>query len=180
MIKKIITFSICILLLIGVSVRVYYSTFTGQNVETIVRTKEVKEFTKEMVNSNKKIKKLNFYYFTGYFCADLIYDDDLNKEDMNLLTDQFKSFINVENMKKIQKKYWDNSEIPRVEIYIYVDDIRNKRDYDYIMRNDHELAATIEKPEDADVYSKWTVWDKAGNKVLIKDTGNIDINNSNN
>ena len=175
-----IIFSICILLLIGISVRVYYSTFTGQNVETIVRTKEVKEFTKEMLNSNKKIKKLNFYYFTGYFCADLIYDGDLDKEDMQLLTNQIKSFINIENMTKIQNKYWDNSEVPRVEIYIYVDDIKNKRDYDYIIRNDHELAATIEKSEDKDVYGKWTIWDKDENKVLIKDTGNGDSNNSNN
>lgn len=169
---KLLSIILSIFLLIGISIRVYYSTFTGQNVKTIVRTKEVKEFTKKLVDSNDKVKKLNFYYLTGYFSGDLICGSDLNKEDMKLLVTQLKTFINTENMKRIQNKYWDNSELPRVEIYIYIDDIKSKKDYDYIMRNDHELLATIEKPEDIDLYSKWTIWDKDDYKVLIKETGN--------
>lgn len=169
MIKKIIVFAISILLLIGISVRLYYSSFTGQNVETIVRSREVREFTKDMLNSNEKIKSLNFYYFTGYFSADLIYQGDLNRDDMELLIEGFKSFINTESMIKIQNKYWDNSSLPGVEIYIYIDKIRDKRDYDYIIRNDHELAATIDKSEHADPYRKWTIWDKAENKLFSLD-----------
>lgn len=71
-----------------------------------VRNKEVIEFTKSILESNEKIKDLNFYFIRPYLGAKLVHDGDLDKEELQNIKKEFKSLINIEFMQKIGDKYW--------------------------------------------------------------------------
>lgn len=159
MIKRII-YIIIILLVIMLLVQVYYSPFTGRNVETIVRNKEVKDFTKSILASNERIRKLNFYYLRENFCSDLIYDGDLSKNEIEALVEEFKKLVNVETMKKIEKEYWNNTIPSSFELYIYINRKESEGAYDYLIKSNYNKTFRIdEDPENIDGYETWFIED---------------------
>lgn len=75
--------------IIGMLLIVFLLLFTGCSVRKNVRSKEVKEFTKSILESNEKVKDLSFYFLRPYLAGELVYDGDLDKEDFKKIIDEY-------------------------------------------------------------------------------------------
>ena len=92
--------------IIGMLLIVFLLLFTGCSVRKNVRNKEVKDFTESILESNKKVKDLSFYFIRPYLGGELVYDGDLDKEDCQNLIDEFNKMVDIEFMQRIGDKYW--------------------------------------------------------------------------
>ena len=133
----------------------------GCDISKNVNNKEVKEFTKSILESDDKIKELKFYFRRPSLWAELVYDGELDKEDVQLITDEFKTLINVKFMQKIGDEYWGGSRPSEFNLYIYVDEKKDETDYDYqITSKYNKTHISDEDPENIDGYETWTISDK--------------------
>ena len=69
--------------------------------EDTSKLKKVKEFTGSILESNEKIKSLDFYFVRPYLGSHLVYDGELDKEELRDLVDEFKTLIDIEFMQRI-------------------------------------------------------------------------------
>ena len=133
----------------------------GCDISKNVKNKEVKEFIKSILESDDKIKELKFYFRRPSLWAELVYDGELDKEDLQLITDEFKTLINVKFMQKIGDEYWGGSRPSEFNLYIYVDEKKDETDYDYqITSKYNKTHISDEDPENIDGYETWTISDK--------------------
>ena len=65
------------ILIIGILLIIFLLLFTGWSVRKTVRLREVKEFSISILESNEKIKELDFYFIRPYLGANLVYDGEL-------------------------------------------------------------------------------------------------------
>ena len=129
----------------------------GCSVTKNVKTKEVKEFTKIVLESNEKIKELNFYFLRPALYAELVHDGDLDKKELQNIKKEFKSLINIEFMQRIGDKYWGGARPSEFNLYIYID---NKREsgYDYKISSEYNKThVSDENPENIDGYQTWRI-----------------------
>ena len=133
----------------------------GCDISKNVKNKEVKEFIKSILESDDKIKELKFYFRRPSLWAELVYDGELDKEDLQLITDEFKTLINVKFMQRIGDEYWGGSRPSEFNLYIYVDEKKDETDYDYqITSKYNKTHISDEDPENIDGYETWTISDK--------------------
>ncbi len=133
----------------------------GCDISKNVKNKEVKEFTKSILESDKKIKELKFHFRRPSLWAELVYDCELDKEDLQLLIDEFKTLINVKFMQRIGDEYWGGSRPSEFNLYIYVDEKKDENDYEYqITSKYNKTHISDEDPENIDGYETWTISDK--------------------
>lgn len=144
---------------------------TGCSVKKNVRNKEVKEFTEYILESNKKVKDLSFYFLRPYLGGELVYDGDLGKEDFQSLIDEFDKKIDIEFMQRIGDKYWGGSRPSEFVLYVHVDENRsdrNKHTYDYrISSRYNKTYRSDQNPENIDGYKTWDIWDNKNREILI-------------
>lgn len=129
----------------------------GCSVTKNVKTKEVKEFTKIILESNEKIKELNFYFLRPALYGELVHDGDLDKEELQNIKKEFKSLINIEFMQRIGDKYWGGVRPSEFNLYIYVN---NKREsgYDYTISSEYNKThVSDENSENIDGYETWRI-----------------------
>lgn len=119
-------FTISIIIIISLFI------FTGCSIRKTVKDKEAKEFTKSIINTNEKVKELDFYYRRQGLYADLAYDGELNEEDIQSLIDEFKTLIDVEFLEKIRDKYSKGSAHLDFGLYVHIDEIRDDS-YKYLI-----------------------------------------------
>lgn len=146
--------------------------FTGCSVRKNVKLKEVKEFSESILESNEKIKRLNFYFIRPYLGANLVYDGDLDQEELQYLIDEFKTLIDVEFMQKIGDEYWGGSRPSEFKIYVYIDTMDNKRegDYDYLISSRYNKTHIHdEEPDNIDGYQTWHIENKDYNEMIISE-----------
>lgn len=146
----------------------------GCDVSKNVKNKEIKEFTESILESNKKIKELKFYFRRPSLWAELVYDGDLDKEDLQFLVDEFKTLINVKFMQKIGDEYWGGSRPSEFNLNIYVDEKKNENDYDYQINSQYNKTHIHdEDPDNIDGYETWTISDKKGatDGEMVADSG---------
>lgn len=145
--------------------------FTGCSVRKNVRNKEVKEFTKSILESNEKVKELSFYFLRPYLGGELVYDGDLDKEDFQNLIDQFNKKIDIEFMQRIGNKYWGGARPSRFKLRIYVDN-KHESTYDYLISSQYNKTHIHdEDPENIDGYQTWHVSDNKYRAVIIDGDG---------
>lgn len=157
-------FSIIILVVIILLV------ITGCSVRKNVRIKEIKQFTESILESNEKIKSLDFYFVRPYLGSHLVYDGDLDESDLKYFVDEFKTLIDIEFMQKIGDKYWGGSRPSEFVLYLYKDTMDNKKegDYDYeIISRYNKTHIHDEEPDNIDGYQTWHVAGKGYNEILI-------------
>lgn len=139
--------------------------FTGCSVTKNVKNKEVKEFTKSLLESNEKVKELKFYLRRPGLYADLAYDGDLDEKEMQYLIDEFKTLINIEFMNRIGDEYKKGSRPIDFGLYIHIDKIRDDR-YDYLVTSRyHKEPIVNDDPDNIDGYETWSIID---NKEFVK------------
>ena len=132
---------------------------TGCSVSKKVRTEETKEFTKSVLESNKKVKELNFYFRRPSLNVDLAYDGGLETEEIEDLIDEFKTLIDIEFMEKIGEKYWKGTRPYGFNIYIHIDKIR-KDNYDYLLESHYRRYSNKpDGPDNIDGYQSYTIID---------------------
>lgn len=132
---------------------------TGCSISKKVRTDETEEFTKSILDSNKKVKELNFYFIKPSLNADLVHDGDLDKEEFEDIINEFKTLVDIEFMEKIGEKYWKGI-IPRgFNIYIHIDEMR-KDNYDYLLESSYrKYSNQPDGPDNIDGYQTYTIFD---------------------
>lgn len=149
--------------------------FTGCSVRKNVRNKEVKEFTKSILESNKKVKDLSFYFIRPYLGGELVYDGDLDKQDFQNLIHEFDEKIDIEFMQRIGDKYWGGSRPSSFVLYIYVDNKRNDKNehtYDYLISSRYNKTHVHdENPENIDGYKTWKISDNKNRAIIIDADG---------
>lgn len=149
--------------------------FTGCSVRKTVRNKEVKEFTKSILESNEKIKDLNFEFIRPQLEAELVHDGDLDKEDFQKLIAEFDKKIDIEFMQRIGDKYWGGARPSRCVLYVYIDNKRNDKHghtYDYkISSRYNKTHIHDENPENIDGYKTWSIGDNKYRAVIIDGDG---------
>lgn len=139
--------------------------FTGCSVTKNVKNKEVKEFTKSILESNKRIKQLNFYLRGPGLYADLAYDGDLGEKEIQYVIDEFKTLINIEFMDRIGEEYKKGSRPLDFGLYIYIDNIRDDS-YDYLLESRyHKEPIVNDDPDNVDGYETWVIMD---NKQFVQ------------
>lgn len=146
----------------------------GCDISKNVKNKEVKEFIKSILESDDKIKELKFYFRRPSLWAELVYDGELDKENLQLITDEFKTLINVKFMQRIGDEYWGGSRPSEFNLYIYVDEKKDENDYDYqITSKYNKTHISDEDPENIDGYETWTISDKKDtiDVVTVEDSG---------
>lgn len=143
----------------GVLLIVFLLLITGCSLRKNVRIKEVKEFTKSILESNEKVKELKFYFRRPGLYADLAYDGDLETEEIEDLIDEFKTLIDIDFMNKIGDKYWKGSRPYKFGLYIYVDKIRDDN-YDYFLESRYRKDPSMsDGPDNIDGYETWSIID---------------------
>jgi hypothetical protein len=156
--------------IIGILLLTVLLIFTGCSVRKNVKIKEVKEFTKSVLESNDKIKKLDFYFVRPYLGSHLVSDGDLDKGDLQSIKEEFKSLIDIEFMQRIGDKYWGGSRPSRFNLYIYIDTMDNKKEghYDYKISSEYNKTHIHdEEADNIDGYQTWFISDNNG--VLINE-----------
>lgn len=148
---------------IGMLIIVSLFFITGCSVSKKVKTEETKEFTKSLLESNKKVKELNFYFRRSSLNVDLAYDDDIETEEIEDLIDEFKTLVDIEFMDSIGEKYWQESRPNDFNIYIHIDKIRDDN-YDYLVSSGYRKYNN--KPDGSDNidgYQSYTIFDNTKN-----------------
>lgn len=149
--------------------------FTGCSVRKNVRNKEVKEFTKSILESNKKVKDLSFYFIRPYLGGELVYDGDLDKQDFQDLIQEFNEKIDIEFMQRVGDKYWGGSRPSSFVLYIYVDNKRNHKHehtYDYLISSGYNKThVRDENAENIDGYKTWKISDNKNRAIIIDGHG---------
>lgn len=124
-----------------------------------VKSKEVEEFTKSILDSNEKVKELSFYFQRPSLNAELIYNGDLDEEDFQLLINEFKTLVNIEFMQEIGDKYGNGARPESFDLYVYVDekkDNNHEQTYDYKIYSEYNKThVSDENPENIDGYKTW-------------------------
>lgn len=149
---------------------------SGCSVSKKVRTNETKKFTKSVLESNKKIKELNFYFIRPSLNVDLAYDGGLETEEIEYLIDEFKTLIDIEFMEKIGEKYWKGTRPYGFNIYIHLDKIR-KDNYDYLLQSNYrKYSNKPDGPDNIDGYQSYTIIDNNKYEIIdITDTWGIEL-----
>lgn len=138
---------------------------TGCSVSKEVRTDETKELTKSVLESNKKVKELNFYFRRPSLNVDLAYDGDLEIEEIEDLIDEFKALIDMEFMEKIGEKYWKGTRPYGFNIYIHIDKIR-KDNYDYLLQSNYrKYSNKPDGPDNIDGYQSYSIIDNTKDEL---------------
>lgn len=149
--------------------------FTGCSVRKNVRSKEVKEFTKSILESNEKVKDLSFYFIRPYLGGELVYDGDLDKEDFQNLIDEFNKKIDIEFMQRIGDRYWGGSRPSEFILYVHADknkSDKNKHTYDYqIISRYNKTHVHDENPENIDGYQTWRISDNEYRAIIVDGDG---------
>ena len=138
-----------------------------------MKIKEVKEFTGSILESNEKIKKLDFYFVRPYLGSHLIYDGDLDKDELKDLVDEFNTLIDIEFMQRIGDKYWGGSRPSEFNLYVYIDTMDNKRegDFDYKISSRYNKTHIYdEEPDNIDGYETWYIGGKDYNEKILKES----------
>lgn len=131
--------------------------FTGCSINKNVKTDETEEFTKSILESNEKVKELNFYFRRPSLHSDLIHDGDLDEEEFEDLIDEFKTLIDIEFMEKIGEKYWKGIRPSGFNIYIHIDEIN---DYDYLLESHYrKYRNQPDGPDNIDGYQTYIIFD---------------------
>ena len=145
--------------------------FTGCSVRKNVRNKEVKEFTKSILESNERVKDLSFYFLRPSLYSDLVYDGDLEKEDFQSLIDEFNKKIDIEFMQRIGDKYWGGSRPSRFNLHVHVDKNRSdkkKHTYDYKISSQYNKTFVHdEEPDNIDGYETWHISGRKDSGIII-------------
>lgn len=145
--------------------------FTACSVRKNVKSKEVKVFTNSILESNKKVKDLSFYFLRPYLAGELIHEGDLDKEDFKKLIDEFDKKIDIEFMQRIGDKYWNGSRPNEFILYVYVDKKRsdkNKHTYDYKISSEYNKTyRSDENPENIDGYQTWHISNNEDREIII-------------
>ncbi|KAF5084258.1 hypothetical protein DSECCO2_81270 [anaerobic digester metagenome] len=161
MCKKIF-FLISILLLI---IMVTYCSTPKQ-----VKTVETIELTKLLLKSNHKVIELKFTFVRPSLYADIIYEGDLEEEDLKSLIREFKTLINVNFMKAIGNKYWSGSRPSSFILRINIGE-ETQNDTDYIIFSKYNKSnVRDEKPDNIDGYETWYIANKYGDEILLTDS----------
>ena len=133
--------------------------FTGCSIRKIVKTDETEEFTKSLLESNEKVKELNFYFIKPSLNADLVHDGDLDEEEFEDLIDEFKTLVDIEFMEKIGEKYWKGIRPYGFNVYVHIDEIR-KDNYDYLLESSYrKYSNQPDGPDNIDGYQTYTIFD---------------------
>lgn len=148
---------------------------TGCSVRKNVRNKEVKEFTKSLLESNDKAKDLSFEFIRPQLEAQLVCDGELDKEDFQNIIDEFDKKIDIEFMQRIGDKYWGGARPSDFVLYVHVDKNRSdkgKRSYDYkITSRYNKTHVHDEEPENIDGYETWRISDNKYRAIIIDGDG---------
>ncbi len=133
--------------------------FTGCSISKKVKTDETEEFTKSILESNEKIKELEFYFIKPDFCADLVHDGDLDEEEFEDIINEFKTLVNIEFMEKVGEKYWKGLRPKGFNVYIHIDEMR-KDNYDYLLESTYRKHSNQpDGPDNIDGYKTYTIFD---------------------
>lgn len=166
------------IIIIGILLIVFVLLFTGCSVRKNVRIKEVREFTRSILESNEKIKELDFYFVRPYLGSHLVYDGDLDEEELQDLIDEFKTLINIEFMQRIGGKYWGGSRPSEFNLYVYIDTMNNKKegDFNYLISSRYNKTYIHdEEPDNIDGYQTWSIYNKMkGESGQLLEDGVID------
>ena len=156
----------------GILLIIFLLLLTGCSVRKNVKIKEVKEFTQSILESNEKIRDLDFYFIRPYLGANLVYDGDLDKEELQSLIDEIKTLIDIDFMQGIGDKYWKGTRPHEFIVYVYIDNMDNKRegDYDYLISSRYNKTYIHnEEPDNIDGYETWHIEDRDYNEILINE-----------
>lgn len=141
--------------------------FTGCSVDKNVKNKEVKNFTKCILESNEEIKDLKFYFRRPSLRAELVYNGDLDKEELQLLLDEFKTLIDIEFMQRIGEKYWGGARPSEFNLYVFVDKKREDG-YDYqVSSRYNKTHIHDEEPDNIDGYETWEISGEKDSGITI-------------
>jgi len=141
--------------------------FTGCSVRKNVKNEKIKEFTESILESNEKIKEMSFYFLRPGLYAELVYEGDLDEENLQNIKDEFKTLINIEFMERIGDKYFGGSTPWNFDLYIYVDNKREES-YDYCVSSRYYKTHVVnEDPENIDGYETWRISGKKDSGVII-------------
>ena len=155
----------------GVLLIIFLLLFTGCSVRKNVRNKEVKEFTKSILESNEKVKDLSFYFLRPSLYSDLVYDGELEKEDFQKINDEFNKKIDIEFMQRIGDEYWGGSRPSEFNLYIHVDKNRSdkkKHTYDYKISSQYNKTFVHdEEPDNIDGYETWHISGGKDSGIII-------------
>lgn len=146
--------------IIGILLIVVLLLFTGCSVRKNVKIKEVKEFTKSILESNEKIRDLDFYFVRPYLGSHLVYDGDLDIDELQYLIAEFQTLIDIEFMQRIGDKYRGGTRPSEFKVYVYIDTMDNKRegDYDYLISSRYNKTHIHdEEPDNIDGYETWHI-----------------------
>lgn len=137
--------------------------FTGCSASRKVRTNETEEFTKSILESNQKVKKLSFYFIRPSLNVDLAYDGDIGTGELEDLVNEFKTLIDIEFMDQIGEKYWKGLRPYGFNIYIHIDKIR-KDNYDYLLESHYrKYSNQPDGPDNIDGYQTYSILDNTKN-----------------
>lgn len=164
--------------IIGILLIILTLLFTGCSVRKTVRLKEVKEFSKSILKSNEKIKELDFYFIRPYLGANLVYDGDLEKEDLKDLLDEFKTLIDIDFMQMIGEKCWYDSTAWWFQLDVFIDKkTERKPDYQIMTEYNKRTGRRDEEPDNIDGFKTWYIEDKDYNEILINGVKDESNNN---
>ena len=140
---------------------------TGCSRTKTVKTKETKEFTKAILESNEKIKSLKFYFTRPHLKAEMIYEGDLADIDFSYLIQEFGSLIDIGFMQGIGDQYWVG-EIPwQFNLNVHVDEkLDDGYDYQLFTRYNKEHIRN-EDPDNIDGYDTWHINDRNYNEISM-------------
>lgn len=146
---------------------IFILTLAGCSISKKVRTHEIKEFTKSLLESNEKVISLKFNFRRPSLYADIVYKSDLEKEDFQYLIDEFKTLIDIDFMQKIGDKYW-NGERPNSFILSIDIGKEDKNSYDYeIYSYYNKTKMSNEELENIDGYETWYIKDIDHNEIIL-------------
>lgn len=141
--------------------------FTGCSVTKKVRNKEVKEFTKSILESNEKIKELSFYFRRPSLYSELVYQGDLDEGELQNIKEEFKLLIDIDFMQRIGDKYWGGARPSAFNLDIYKNKKEDNR-YDYRISSEYNKThVSDENPQNIDGYKTWRIVGKKDSGVLI-------------
>lgn len=146
------------------------SILGGCSIRKNVKTDEIKEFTKIIMESNEKILDLKFESLREFLIAELHYKDDLGKEDLHFLINEFKTLIDIEFMEKLGDEYWTGSRLSEFELRVYIgeDEKGGYGDYNYIISSDYnKTKVSNEEPDNIDGFETWYIFDREHNEIIL-------------
>lgn len=154
--------------ILNIIVLVCLLIFTGCSSTKQVKNEEVKEFTNSVLQSNKKVKDLKFYFSRPDVRAEVVYDGDLDQEDFENLIDEFKKLIDVDFMQKVGDEYNNGSRPDGFNADIYVDE-KKEESFDYQINTEYNKTNIVnEDPENIDAYKTWHIYSEKGKNKEIE------------